>query len=487
MQYLMASGPWFRSAIDLSQKIDSDECSATEVCELFINRIKERNKVTNAYVQISKPYARRAARAADCFDVDNSSRSPLCGVPIAIKDNLNVAGVPTTFGATAMINNVPKKSDVAVERLIKAGTVILGKTNMPEFGHRSTTDNPPFGPTSTPFDPSRTAGGSSGGSAAALADGLATVALGTDGGGSLRIPASACGVYGHKPSAGLVPTRNRPDGFGYAPFVETGPITRTVADAAAVLNSISGYHPDDPFSYPTRGVNLRNAVERPVDDLRVGWSPTLGLFPVTQSVRKTVDDAVELLRDVGVSVEHITPNFNRSRQEIREAWQCGFEVRLACIHNSIRIEKGIDLLEEDDVTELFCTLVERGQEYGAVEFKRADAVRTSVFDTVQSLLKEYDLLITPTVSVPPFDVQTLGPQQVGGEEIDPVFGWCLTWLFNMTGHPAASVPAGFVDGLPVGMQIVGPRFRDDLILAVAAAMEREQPWIETYPGISSLT
>ncbi|RLM83608.1 amidase [Halobellus sp. Atlit-38R] len=480
----MASGPCFRSAIDLSQKIGSGEYSATEVCESIIGRIERRNEITNAYIQLMETHARRAARVVDRIDADNASGGALCGVPVAIKDNLDVAGAPTTFGAAPMINNVPEESDVAVERLRDASAVILGKTNMPEFGHRSTTDNPQFGPTSTPFDPSQTSGGSSGGSAAAVADGLATVALGTDGGGSLRIPASACGVYGHKPSAGLVPTRNRPDGFGYAPFVETGPITRTVADAAAVLNRISGYHPDDPFSYPTHGINLRNAVERPVDDLHIAWSPTLGLFPVTQSVRETVGDAVGSFEDLGASVEYVSPKFHYSRQEIREAWQCGFEVRLACLRKGINIEMGIDLLEEDNITELFRTFLERGAEYGAVEFKRADVIRTSVFDAVQSLFEDYDLLLTPTVSVPPFDLHSLGPQNVEGEEIDPVFGWCLTWLFNMTGHPAASVPAGFVDGLPVGMQVVGPRFRDDLVLAAAAAVEREQPWIRTYPGTS---
>lgn len=480
----MTRHPCFGSAINLSQKIDSGEYSATEVCESVIDRIERRNKINNAYIRIVKTHARRAARVVDRIDMDNSSGYGLRGVPVAIKDNLDVAGIPTTFGAAPMINNVPEESDVAVERLRDASVVILGKTNMSEFGHRSTTDNPQFGPTSTPFDPSRTSGGSSGGSAAAVADGLAAVALGTDGGGSLRIPASACGVYGHKPSAGLVPTRNRPDGFGYAPFVETGPITRTVADAAAVLDHISGYHPDDPFSYPTRDINLHNAVERPVDDLHIAWSPTLGLFPVTQPVRETVGDAVESFGDMGASVKHVTPQFDYSRQEIREAWQCGFEVRLACMHKRISIEMGIDLLKEDNVTELFRTLLERGAEYRAVEFKRADVVRTSVFDTIQSIFEDYDLLLTPTVSVPPFDLHSLGPQNVGGEEIDPVFGWCLTWLFNMTGHPAASIPAGLVDELPVGMQVVGPRFRDDLVLAAAAAVEREQPWIGTYPGTS---
>ncbi|MFC7157650.1 amidase [Halomarina halobia] len=472
----MASDPWFRSATDLSRVVRSGKRAATDHVEDFLERIDQCNDVTNAYVHV---LSERAQAAADGVG-DGTNGDALQGVPVAVKDNIDVAGVPTTFGAVPMADNVPRRSAVAVERVEDAGAIVIGKTNTPEFGHRSTTDNPLYGPTSTPFDPMRTAGGSSGGSAAAVADGLATVALGTDGGGSLRIPASACGVYGHKPSAGLVASRSRPDGFGHTPFVEVGPITRTVADAATVLNAIAGPHSADPLCQPTQAGEFCDAVKRPVD-LRVAWTPTLGLFPIAPMVRETVGEAVTAIANAGAIVERVDPDFQHSREELREAWQCGFEVRLARTREVIRAERGIDLLKED-VTPLLRTLIERGDSYSATTYKRADIARTAVFDVVQSLFEEYDLLVSSTLSIPPFDKKSLGPEYVNGEKIDPVFGWCLTWPFNMTGHPAASVPAGLVDGLPVGMQIVGPRFRDDLVLAAAAAVERDRPWIDTYPG-----
>lgn len=471
----MPCDPWYQPASRLSKRVGSGERTASEHVENLLERIEQRNDVTNAYVYVASERARAAADNAD----DGTGSDALRGVPMAVKDNLDVANMPTTFGAVPMANNVPERSAVAVERVEDAGAVIVGKTNTPEFGHRSTTDNPLFGATGSPFDPTRTAGGSSGGSAAAVADGLATVALGTDGGGSLRIPASACNVYGHKPSAGLVPRRTRPDGFGHTPFVEVGPLARSVADAATVLDAIAGPHREDPLCHRVQSDGFRDAVERPVDDLRVAWTPTLGVFPVAPVVRETVGEAVTALEDAGATVERRDPEFQSSRRELRKAWQCGFEVRLAHTRENIRVERGVDLVEED-VTSLLRTLIRRGNGYSATEYKGADVTRTALFETVQSLFEEYDLLVSPTLSVPPFDKKSLGPHRVDGERIDPIFGWCLTWPFNMTGHPAASVPAGLVDGLPVGMQVVGARFRDDLVLAAAAAVEREQPWDGLY-------
>jgi len=473
----MTEEPWFLPATRLAREIRAGNRSAVDLVESYLDRIERRNDVTNAYVRVLEAEARESARTADRVATADEDLGPLHGVPVAIKDNTDVAGVPTTFGVKPLADNIPEQSAVPVERLEAAGAIVLGKTNTPEFGHRSTTDNPLFGSTGTPFDPTKTAGGSSGGSAAAVADGLVPLAQGTDGGGSLRIPASACGIYGHKPSAGLVATRNRPSGFGHTPFVETGPLTRTVADAATALEVMAGPHPGDPFCHPERDLDLRGAVERPIDDLLVAWSPDLGVFPVVESVREIIADAVETLADAGATVERADPDFEHSREELREAWAVGFEVLLGETRLNIREDVDLDLLDQrEDLTPLVATLIERANEYGAVEYKRADVVRTAVFDAVQDLFEEYDLLVSPTLAVLPFDRDSLGPDQVAGESVHPVFGWCLTWLFNMTGHPAASVPAGFVNGLPVGMQVVGPRFRDDSVLAAGAAVERERSW-----------
>lgn len=478
----MTEEPWFLPATRLAREVREGDRSAADLVDAYLDCIERRNDATNAYVRVLDEEARAAARTADEAVASGEALGPLHGVPVVIKDNTDVAGVPTTFGVKPLADNVPERSAVPVERLEAAGAVVLGKTNTPEFGHRSTTDNPLFGPTGTPFDPTKTAGGSSGGSAAAVADGLVPLAQGTDGGGSLRIPASACGVYGHKPSAGLVATRNRPDGFGHTPFKESGPLARTVADAAVALDVMAGPHPGDPFCHPERELDLRDAVDRPVDDLRVAWSPDLGVFPVAEAVRETVADGVEAISDAGATVERADPDFEHSREELRESWSIGFEVLLGEIRATLRDDVELDLLDHrEDLSPLLATLIERAGEYGAVEYKRADAVRTAAFDAVQDVFAEYDLLVSPTLAVPPFDRTAIGPAEVAGEPVHPVFGWCLTWPFNMTGHPAASVPAGFLDGLPIGMQVIGPRFRDDLVLAAGAAVERERPWADAYP------
>ena len=478
----MSDDTRFSSATLLARRIRRGDLTALGLIEAHLERIEEHDTTTNAYVRVLAADAREAARAADAAIEAGNEGGPFHGVPVAVKDNTAVAGVPLTFGAKPLANDVAERSDVPVERLEGAGAVVLGKTNTPEFGHRSTTDNPLFGPTGTPFDPAKTAGGSSGGSAAAVADGLAAIAQGTDGGGSLRIPASACGVYGHKPSFGLVPTRSRPDGFGHTPFVESGPLSRTVADAAAFLDVVAGPHPDDPFSRPRSNGDYRTAVDRGIDDLTVAHSPDLGLFPIDDRVTSVVREAVAALAEAGATVVEADPSFAHSRATMREAWQRGFDVSLATTRANVRERTGIDLLDRrEELSGLVAEHIERGGAYSAVEYKRADAVRTAAFDAVQTLFGEVDLLVCPTLAVPPFDVRSVGPGTVDGESVDPVFGWCLTWPFNMTGHPAASVPAGLADGLPVGLQIVGPRFRDDLVLAASAALERVRPWQHTYP------
>jgi Asp-tRNA(Asn)/Glu-tRNA(Gln) amidotransferase A subunit family amidase len=478
----MTEEPGFLPATRLAREIRTGDRSAVDLLESYLDRIERRNSITNAYVRVLDEEARESARLADRAVAAGEDLGPLHGVPVAIKDNTDVAGVPTTFGVKPLANNMPERSAVPVKRLEAAGAIVFGKTNTPEFGHRSTTDNPLFGSTGTPFDPTKTAGGSSGGSAAAVADGLVPLAQGTDGGGSLRIPASACGAYGHKPSAGFVATRNRPSGFGHTPFVETGPLARTVADAAAALEVMAGPHPGDPFCHPERDLDLRGAVERPIDDLRVAWSPDLGVFPVAESVREIVADAIRALADAGAIVERADPDFEHSREELREAWAVGFEVSIGETRANIRESTDLDLLDQrEDLTPLVTALIDRANEYSAIEYKRADVIRTTAFDAVQALFGEYDLLVSPTLAVLPFGRDSLGPDRVAGESVHPVFGWCLTWLFNMTGHPAASVPAGFVDGLPIGMQVIGPRFRDDVVLAAGAAVERERPWRDRYP------
>ncbi len=483
----------FLPATELASRIRRRDLSPVEVVEAFLTRIEERNGEIGAYVTVIGDEAREAAREAERAVGSGEPPGPLHGVPVAIKDLFDYkAGVRNTFGSRPLAGYVPHHNATYVERLEKAGAIVLGKTNTPEFGHKGATDNLLFGPTSTPFAPGKNAGGSSGGSAAAVADGLCAIAQGTDAGGSIRIPASFCGVYGFKASFGRVASATRPDAFlSHTPFSHSGPLSRTVEDAALMLGAMVGPHPRDPLSLPDGGTDHVAATRRPIEGMRVAYSPNFGIFPVEERVLFVVEEAVRAFEEAGAHVEEVSVEPGRSQRELSELWMREVGVKSAEIVANLKDAGVVDLLGEhrEDLTPEFAELVEKGWGMGAVEYRRDEVVRTEVFDAVQDLFDDYDLLVTPTLAVPPFDNaddgNTVGPSEVNGEAVDPLLGWCLTYPVNFTGHPAASVPAGFTDGLPVGMQIVGRRFADAEVLAASAAFERLRPWHGSYDGLLS--
>ncbi|MEF8887218.1 MAG: amidase [Haloarculaceae archaeon] len=478
----------FAPATVVAERIRRGDLTPTEVVDAHLDRIARRNDRLNAYVTVRREAAREEAREAERALAAGELVGPLHGLPVAVKDLFTYhAGTRHTYGSRVFEEYVPERSAPVVDRLEAAGAIVIGKTNTPEFGNRPTTDNDLVGTTVTPFDTDRTAGGTSGGSAAAVADGLVPLAQGSDAGGSIRIPAACCGVVGYKPSFGRVPKGNRPDAFdGHSPFVQHGPLARTVADAALMLDVMAGPHPEDPFTHPDEGVDYRGAVERPVDGLEVAYSPDLGIFPVEPAVRETVADACGALGAAGATVHEVDVEYGRPREEIADAWRTYFQTLMAGVALQVEEAHGVDLLEDhgDEVDPLFVRIVEAGREYSATDRQRADIVRTDVYDAVQDVFAEYDLLVTPTLGVLPFETTERGPTEIDGEPADPYLDWILSWVFNMTDHPAASVPAGFVDGLPVGLQVVGPRLGDERVLAASAAVERHRPWADRYPGLA---
>jgi Asp-tRNA(Asn)/Glu-tRNA(Gln) amidotransferase A subunit family amidase len=343
------------------------------------------------------------------------------------------------------------------------------------------------GKTVTPFDTRRVAGGTSGGSAAAVADGLTPIAQGSDAGGSIRIPAACCGVYGYKPSFGRVPNDNRPNAFdGHTPFVQHGPLARTVADAALALDVMAGPHPADPFTHPDDGIDYLDAVGCSIDGLDVAYSPDLGLFTVEPAVESAVADARSAFEAEGATVERVEVIYNRSKQEILDAWRVYFQLLMAGVATQIEATHEIDLLADhgEEIDPLFVRIAEAGRQRSVTDLQRTDVVRTDVYDAIQRVFADYDLLVTPTLAVLPFEMSETGPTEIAGESVDPYLGWILSWIFNMTDHPAASIPGGLVDGLPVGAQLVGPRFGDRKVIAASAAFERQRPWQGHYPGRS---
>ncbi len=479
------------SATEMAARIRRGDLSPVTAVEECLDRIEERDDDLNAFVTVLGEEARQRAREAEAAVESGEELGPLHGVPIAVKDLFDFkAGVRNTMGSKPFEEFVPDDSATYVERLEEAGAIVLGKTNTPEFGHKGTTDNRIQGPTSTPFDLDRNAGGSSGGSAAAVADGIVPIAQGSDGGGSVRIPASFCGVYGFKASYGRVAQATRPDAFlSHTPTIHAGPITRTVDDAALMLDVMAGPHPRDPLSVPDDDPDYRGAVRQGIDDFDVAYSPAFDVFPVDDRVRDVVDDAVDAFEAAGATVETVDLGIDHDQQELADLWirQVG-----TLYHSAVEgfKDEGLDLLGDhrDELCPEFAELLEDTQDLSVVEYKRDEHLRTEVYDAIQDVFIDYDILVTPTLAVPPVeneydpDTQTVGPTEINGEPVDPLIGWCLTYPINFTGHPAASVPAGLTDdGLPVGLQIVGDRFADTDVLAASGAFERVRPWHDTYP------
>lgn len=477
----------YMSAAEIALQIKKRELSPVDVIDAFIERIERRNPSITALVYLGFEDARDHAAKAQSAVLAGEPLGPLHGVPVAIKDNFDFkpGWISTIGGVRALRNRISQSYCVFAERIERAGAIIVGKTNSPVFGFRGTCDNYLFGPSRNPFNVTKNAGGSSGGSAAAVADGLLPLAEGTDGGGSIRIPASWCGVFGYKASFGRVPLVSRPNAFGgTSPFVFEGPITRTVEDASIALTALAGYDARDPFSLQER-IDFTPATRRSIKGWRIAYSPNFDVFPVDARVRTTVEDALKAFEDAGAHVEEIKIGINRPQKELSDAW-CRIGM-LGTLQSLEALKKeGIDLMKDhpQDLPPEFHEWAALSANLSAADFLRDQIIRTEIYDAVQAVFDRYDLLVTPTLACLPVDNNsdgnTLGPCEINGEQVDPLIGWCLTYLINFTGHPAASVPAGLVDGLPVGMQIVGRRYADEDVLAASATFERIRPWRGTY-------
>lgn len=470
-------------ATELAELIRGRKVSSVEVVSASIERIERINPLINAVVTPLFEDARRCAAAADRAIARGEPIGLLHGVPVLIKDLFDFkAGVRNTFGCAASADFVPSQSVAHVERLEAAGAIIVGKTNTPEFGHKGVTDNRLFGPTSTPFDLSRNAGGSSGGSAAAVAAGMVALAQGSDAGGSVRIPAAWCGVVGFKPTFGRVPITGGGNAFGaHTPFVHVGPLSRTIRDAALMTDVLSGPDGRDPLSLPPLGANLASACLQPIEKLKVAFSPDWGVFAVQPEIAETARSAAFALCEAGAEVQHVDIRLPCSQGELAALWRRQIGILYADMFDSFRAA-GMDFLSDagDDVPDAVREAAHYGSAALALEAKKDDRLRTTILQTLEEVFAEFDLLMSPTLSCPPpingTDGNTLGPAEVAGRAVERCIGWCLTHLVNFTGHPAASAPSGLLDGLPTGVQIIGRRFADGQVLAAGRALEQVRPW-----------
>ncbi|RBM16533.1 amidase [Prauserella sp. PE36] len=452
------------TASELVAAYSSGELSPVEATEASLEVIEQRDKELNAFTLVDPEVALDQARASEERWREGNPIGWLDGVPASIKDMFLTQGWPTLRGSVCIDRDQPWDVDSPVTaRMRENGLVLLGKTTTPELGWKGVTDNPLDGITRNPWNPALTPGGSSGGSAVAVATGMSELSVGTDGGGSVRIPASFCGVVGFKPTAGRVPL------FPASPFgalAHAGPMARSVDDIALLLDVLATPDHRDPSALTPPIGTYREAVRRDVRGLRAAFSPALGYIDVDPEVAQAVVSTVAALSEAGLSVEEADPGFADPVEAFDVLWSTGAAKWLDSFPagSEERIDQGLRKVWE------------QGRTYSASDYLDAQAKRAALGIHMGEFHLRYDVLITPTMPIQPFEA---GHDVPPGSGLESWPQWTrFTYPFNMTQQPAITVPAGFTSqGLPVGLQIVGPRHSDDLVLAVAKLVEEIRPWV----------
>ncbi|MGI4860971.1 MAG: amidase [Janthinobacterium lividum] len=467
-------------AITLARIIRSGDVSPVEVTLASIAQMEALEPALHAFCTPTPELALSQARALEKALASGAAVGPLAGVPLAVKDLICTAGIRTASGSFAYEHFVPEEDDIVVERLKAAGAIILGKTNVPEFGYSGVGHNPVFETTRNPWNTDLTPGGSSAGSGAALAARMCPIALGSDGGGSVRIPAAHCGVFGMKASMGRVPLypgcrdERFPGVSSWESLEHVGPMTRTVADAALMLSVMAGPDPRDRHSLPAGDIDWRASTQGGIRGLRVAYSADWGYAAVDPEVREIVGDAVRVFeRDLGCVVEEADPGFPDAKDAF---WA------LVAMESDLRGMRA--MLDEygERISPHLAAFLRRP--WTAEEFTDANMRRKEVVNTMWRFMQRYDLLLTPTLAVPPFAVHMQGPEKIDGRIVTPSEWLAFTFPFNMTGQPAASIPAGYTrSGLPVGLQIAGRHLADATVLRASAAFEQARPWTHRVPPL----
>ena len=404
----------------------------------------------------------------------NGKLGPLHGLPVAHKDLMETKGIRTTFGSLLYKDYVPNEDDLVVERMRRAGAIILGKTNTPEFGAGSQTFNKVFGATHNPYDLTKTCGGSSGGAAVALACGLVPVATGSDTGGSLRNPAAFCNVVGFRPSIGRVP--NPKAAFAWSTLSTSGCLGRSVADLAFALSAIAGPDSRTPLSISEPGEIFARPLNRSFKGVRVAWFKDLGGAPFDARVRELVDGSRATFESLGCIVEQAEPDFAPAEVAFRilRAWGSAntYGARLGEHPDAFK-----DTLKGE---------IEEGLRLTGTDLARAETAHSLLWRRFQAFLEKYEYFVLPTTQLPPFDIDMPYPTEIAGVKFENYIDWMKScWYISATGNPAASAPAGFTaEGLPVGIQIVGRNKQDFSVLQMAHAFEQATGFGKQRPSLA---
>jgi Asp-tRNA(Asn)/Glu-tRNA(Gln) amidotransferase A subunit family amidase len=462
----------------LRELIANKSLSPVELTSYFLERIGRVDPAINSYVTVDAEGAMAQAKIAEDMVMKGKPLGPLHGLPLSIKDLIETRGLRTTHGSEIFKNYIPDRDEVQVERLRAAGAIILGKTNSPEFGKFPRTKSSVAGETFNPWNLNRISGASSGGSGAAVAAGISAMGVGSDGGGSTRIPSCYNGVFGLQPSAGRVPMRT-PRSVN---TTSSGPVTLHVRDAATIIQVMSGYHPMDPSSIEQPAPDFLGERDKGIAGYKIAWSRDLGVVPIVDArVVDAIENSVTRFAEVGATVD--APNIVFPDEK-------AFEVFKVVNQTSNRV--GEILLnytpqEQEKLTPPLKNILDMARESTITEQDEILMLenRADVLSWAESIFASYDLICTPTLGI-------IAPEVPAGEwdqpYTDPFYAarisTCYTYLANILGLPAASVPCGFVDGMPIGMQIIGPRFADVKVMRAAQAFSVIQPWMDYHPKLA---
>ncbi|MEW5817446.1 MAG: amidase family protein [Spirochaetota bacterium] len=466
----------YRSAFEIASLIRSRQLSPVESVKDAVSCIETLNPVINAFSGTCFDKAMDEAKMLEAKISRGEEPGLLAGVPIGVKDLEDASGLVTSYGCTAFKENQALHDSIQVSRLKKAGAIVVGKTNVPEFGFTGFTKNRLFGVTRNPWNLERTPGGSSGGSAAAVTAGMIPMATGSDAGGSIRIPACYCGCFGIKPTFGRIP--NGPQAIPY--FTRTwtlGPITRTVTDAALYLDAVSGFNPSDGDSLPPPSLSFMESLKQPLEPLRIGFNPTLGYARVQSEIMILAENALKIFEEMGHRVEID----NKAFPDAGDIWSDLFLMELYG-----QIFDRFDAIQPELGKTLSASLgqVKKMSLETLLSHQR---MRGLLNKTLSVFFSSHDILLTPAMPTEAFGAKGPPPNKIEGRDIPLLGAVAFTYPFNLTGNPAATIRTGMTaSGLPAGLQIVGPLYRDDLILRLAKAYEEASPRINHWPDVKGL-
>ncbi len=464
----------------LAMQVDK-KISSVELVNASFRRIRELDPQLNAFITLDEEGALARAKEADAALAQGQTLGPLHGVPISIKDLEVTAGLKTTLGSDLFKDWIPDFDSSVVERVRKSGAVILGKTNTPEFGNREETYTKFFPACNNPWDVSRMPGGSSGGAAASVASGMCSIATGTDGGGSVRLPAGFCGIFGHKPTQGRIPRYGGRSNPAYNATSSSGPMSNDVRDSAILLQALSGFDKRDPGSLQSPPPDYLASFENGVKGMRIGVSHTLGFASLNDDVREKVDEGAKAFEELGATVEQVDLVMDPAPREYWwEVWTAG----------QVAMYGELDEQNPGRLMDYTIEMIEHGRTVSGADYslalRQAEAMRIQM----KEYFSKYDLLLTPTAAATAWPHLT-PPAQIGNEASEGQYAGIsygaipFTMAFNISWNPSASVPCGFGEGdMPVGLQIVADLDQDALVMQAARAFEQARPWTGQRPAVS---